>query len=115
MMRSNNYKIFFVGTPLHDDSLLANLMDDSDWCPIKFPIVDEDGNPAWHDRFSKEWVDREMTKFRKQGMGKAFFQEYMLEVVDDDDAVFKKDNFTYYEQGDIAKFLPQMNVFTSVD
>jgi len=110
-----NYKIFFVGTPLHDDSLLANLMADSDWCPVKFPIMDDDENPAWASRFNKEWIDKEMNIFRKQGMGKAFFQEYMLEVVDDDDAVFKKDNFTYYEQGDLAKFLPQMNVFTSVD
>lgn len=111
----NNYKIFFVGTPLHDDSLLANLMNDSDWCPVKFPIMDEDENPAWSDRFSKEWIDREMSKFRKQGMGKAFFQEYMLQVIDDDDAVFKKDMFTYYDVGDIAKHLPSMNVFTSVD
>jgi len=111
----NNYKIFFVGTPLHDDSLLANLMADSDWCPVKFPIQDEDGNPAWSDRFSKEWIDKEMASFRKQGMGKAFFQEYMLQVIDDDDAVFKKDNFTYYNDGDMQKFLPQMNVFTSVD
>jgi predicted phage terminase large subunit-like protein len=111
----NNYKIFFVGTPLHDDSLLANLMSDSTWCPIKFPIMDANENPAWEDRFSKAWIDKEMNKFRKQGMGKAFFQEYMLQVVDDDDAVFKKDMFTYYEQGDIAKFLPQMNVFMSVD
>ena len=111
----NNYKIFFVGTPLHDDSLLANLMADSDWCPVKFPIMDENGNPAWEDRFSKAWIDTEMNRFRKQGMGKAFFQEYMLEVVDDDDAVFKKENFTYYERGDIAKHLANMNVFTSVD
>ena len=111
----NNYKIFFVGTPLHDDSLLANLMTDSDWCPVKFPIMDKDGNAAWHDRFPRTWIDKEMAKFRKQGMGKAFYQEYMLEVVDDDDAVFAKDNFTYYEAGDIAKFLPQMNVFTSID
>jgi len=111
----NNYKIFFVGTPLHDDSLLANLMADDSWCPVKFPIMDEDGNPAWSNRFSKEWIDNEMSEFRKQGMGKAFYQEYMLQVVDDDDAVFSKDNFTYYEQGDIAKHLPSMNVFTSVD
>jgi len=111
----NNYKIFFVGTPLHDDSLLANLMSDEDWCPIKFPIKDKDNNPAWQDRFSTKWIDREMAKFRKQGMGKAFYQEYMLQVVDDDDAVFKKDMFTYYDDGDIAKHLPSMNVFTSVD
>ena len=111
----NNYKIFFVGTPLHDDSLLANLMADSSWCPIKFPIMDEDENPAWNDRFSKEWIDNEMAFFRKQGMGKAFYQEYMLQVVDDDDAVFKKDMFTYYDSGDIAKHLHGMNVFTSVD
>ncbi len=111
----NNYKIFFVGTPLHDDSLLANLMSDSDWNPVKFPIQDENGNPAWEDRFSKAWIDKEMERFRKQGMGKAFFQEYMLEVVDDDDAVFSKDNFTYYEAGDIQKHLSSMNVFTSVD
>ena len=111
----NNYKIFFVGTPLHDDSLLANLMSDSDWCPIKFPIMDDDGNAAWHDRFPKKWIDKEMAKFRKQGMGKAFYQEYMLQVVDDEDAVFSKDNFTYFDIGDMTKFLPQMNVFTSVD
>ena len=108
-------KIFFVGTPLHDDSLLANLMADSEWCPIKFPIMDDNGNPAWSDRFSRRWIDKEMTSFRKQGMGKAFYQEYMLQVVDDDDAVFKKDNFSYFDLGDIVKFLPQMNVFTSVD
>ena len=111
----NNYKIFFVGTPLHDDSLLANLMNDSSWCPIKFPIMDENNVPAWNDRFSREWIDREMEKFRKQAMGKAFFQEYMLQVVDDDDSIFKKDSFTYYDIGDMKKFLPQMNVFTSVD
>lgn len=111
----NFYKIFFVGTPLHDDSLLANLMNDSSWCPVKFPIMDENDVPAWNDRFSKTWITTEMEKFRRQGMGKAFYQEYMLQVVDDEDAVFKKENFTYYEQGDIAKFLPTMNVFTSVD
>lgn len=111
----NRYKLFYVGTPLHDDSLLANLMNDSTWCPIKFPIQDSEGNPAWSDRFSKKWIDDEMAKFRRQGMGKAFFQEYMLEVIDDDDAVFKKDNFHYYDRGDMAKHLPSMNVFTSVD
>jgi len=111
----NYYKIFFVGTPLHDDSLLANLMNDSTWCPIKFPIMDEDNNPAWNDRFSREWIDKEMDKFRRQNMGKAFFQEYMLQVVDDDDAVFSKDMLTYYDAGDIAKHLYGMNVFTAVD
>lgn len=111
----NNYKVFFVGTPLHDDSLLANLMNDSSWCPIKFPIMDSKDNPAWKDRFSKAWIDREMEKFRKQSMGKAFFQEYMLQVVDDDDAIFQKDYFTYYDSGDIAKHIGSMNVFTSVD
>ena len=111
----NNYKIFFVGTPLHDDSLLANLMSDDDWCPVKFPIEDEDGTPAWSDRFSKEWIDKEREKFRKQGMGKAFYQEYMLQVVDDDDAVFSREDFSYFNIGDIAKFLDTFNVFTSVD
>jgi predicted phage terminase large subunit-like protein len=111
----NNYKIFYVGTPLHDDSLLANLMNDETWCPVKFPIQDEWGNPAWASRFSKKWIDTEMAKFRKQGMGKAFFQEYMLQVLDDDDAIFKKDMFTYYDKGDMGKFIHQMNVFTSVD
>ena len=111
----NFYKIFYVGTPLHDDSLLANLMNDSSWCPVKFPIMDENDTPAWNDRFSKEWIDTEMEKFRRQGMGKAFFQEYMLQVVDDDDAVFKRDMFTYYDKGDIARHLSSMNVFTAVD
>ena len=109
------YKIFFVGTPLHDDSLLANLMNDESWCPIKFPIMDDEGNPAWADRFSREWIDNEMESFRKQGMGKAFFQEYMLQVIDDEDSIFKKDMFTYYDDGDIIRHLPSMNVFMAVD
>lgn len=107
-------KIFFAGTPLHADSLLENLRNDERWSIAEFPIEDKEGKPLWGDRFSKKWIEEKKSEMKSQRMLTSFYQEYMLQIVSDEDQIFRPeyikyvpkaelpDDLEYYITGDLA-------------
>lgn len=94
-------KIFFAGTPLHSDSLLENLRGDEQWNIAEFPIEDKDGKPLWADRFTNKWIANKKKEMKAQRMLTSFYQEYMLQIMSDEDQIFKPTYFKYTSLADL--------------
>lgn len=98
-------KIFYAGTPLHSDSLLENLRSDDRWSKAEFPIEDKNGNPLWEDRFTKKWIEDKKSEMKAQRMLTSFYQEYMLQIMSDEDQIFKPEYIKYTSLADIPEDL----------
>ena len=96
-----NTQLIFIGTPLHNDSILMRLekiFQDGDPKNIfrKFPIVDENNLPLWPGKFkTQKDIDDEKTKCFNE---LAWQREYLLRIVDNDYQIIKREHIHYYEK-----------------
>lgn len=82
--------LVLIGTLLHNDSLLARqrklILEKGIGILKEFPIVDEDGEPLWWQRFTKKDIEKMKVK-----SGTRFFQrEYLLKLVPEEGQVISK-------------------------
>ena len=98
-------RIFFIGTPLHQDSLLENLRKDRTWSKIEIPIIDDEGHSVWQDRFPLGEIDNIKQSYKEQGLITSFYQEYLLKIISTEDAVFKSEYFRYASFSNLPKDL----------
>jgi phage terminase large subunit-like protein len=93
-------QLVFIGTPLHNDSVLIRLKDILLKDPIKsafrqYPIVDGNGLPLWRGKFpSQELVDNEKSKCFNELLWR---REYLLEIVESDEQIIKRADIQYYD------------------
>jgi predicted phage terminase large subunit-like protein len=98
-----NWKIVIMGTLLHEDSLLANLMSDPNWIHLNIELCDDNYNSLWPEFISSEELHKLADSYRSQGLLDVFFREYRNLPISTEDATFKIDYFKYYEES------PEMN------
>ncbi len=112
---SSTGRIFVIGTVLHEDSLLNNLLDNppEGFRGLKYGILNDEGKPTWEERFPKEWVEQRMRDYRSQGLIDVFYREYMNIAVSPDTQIFRREYFRYYKPGELDT--KDYNVFTTVD
>lgn len=105
--------IRIVGTILHEDSLLNNLMP-SEWdkhtviTPLKIyntnkratwkafkyrAHTDDFSSILWPQRYDAEWFIHERADFLDRGLSDVYSQEYLNEPIDESVAYFKKNEF----------------------
>lgn len=101
-----------VGTILHEDSLLNNLMPKEfdkwtkrtplktwsekpgPWLSVKYKAHDESFRYIlWEKRYSKEWFLEKKQDYTEQGLPDVYSQEFLNEPIDDSVAFFKKNDF----------------------
>lgn len=112
---SKNGQIRVVGTILHLDSLLENLLNDSEWITKRYRAHNEDFSEIlWPERFPKEELERIRRSYRNQGIPEKYSQEYLNFPVDVQNALFRKEDLLpmreedhnksliYYAAGDLA-------------
>ncbi len=87
-------KIVIIGTILHFDSLLKNLIDSHKG--IIFKAIKNNGQSLWPERFSLETLK----KIKNNIGNEAFEQEYMNNPVDEDNQDFKLDEMYFYKKID---------------
>ena len=97
----DDWKIVVIGTILHEDALLANLLKDETWCRIRLSLCDDDLKSNWPEFMSDEKVVELFESYRAQGQADTFAREYQNKPISNIDAVFKSDYFRYYEPSDI--------------
>jgi len=97
-----NWKIVVIGTLLHEDSLLANLLEDKNWNPIILSLCDDDYNSNWPDFMSNEDVRKLADSYRKQGMLDVFYREYRNIAISTEDAVFMAKYFQYHNEAELS-------------
>ncbi len=93
---SKDAKVFVIGTILHYDSLLNELIEKGQelgWFAKKYKAVKEDGTPL-HPYL---WTVEELEKKRQEIGSYAFASEYLNNPLTEEDAIFKESWFKYYD------------------
>ena len=95
---TKNYKIVLIGTILHEDGLLANLLDNPDWYSVRLELCDDNYKSNWPEFMSDEEVSKLVESYRAQGMLDSFYREYRNLPIATEDATFKQEYFKYYDE-----------------
>ena len=95
------------GTPVHYDSYINNLLTSHDkakknnenfaWNVITYKAVTEDGNALWSSFFGKKKLEEKKKFYQDSGQPQKYFQEYMMEVMSDEDAVWTREHISYWD------------------
>jgi predicted phage terminase large subunit-like protein len=130
---SMNGVVRIVGTILHEDSLLNNLMPkeyDKDvvisplkisrngkirrpWHSIKYRAHTDDFDEIlWPEKYTAEWFLAERQDFIDQGIPDVYSQEYLNEPIDETVAYFKRADFKPMSQEDKKN---RMHIYITVD
>jgi hypothetical protein len=126
------------GTPVHFDSFINNILvnydrsqaegQDFSWKVITYKALQAGGTPLWPSWFGHEEMERKKKFYTDSGQPQKFYQEYMMEVQNEEDAIFTRSHIKYWEgdfihddetgvsfihtrEGDVKP----VNVFTGVD
>lgn len=94
---SQNWRIVVVGTVLHEDSLLSNLLDPDqfkDWTKLRFELCDDDCRSNWPEYLNDTQCQALHDEYDAAGMLDAFFREHRNIPVPTVDPVFS--NIQYY-------------------
>ncbi len=106
-----DWRIFYLGTVLHADSLLEELFEDPSWEGITLPLCDEKFNSNFPNYIPTEDivdVDGKVTQgtkslaqeYRDKGRIDTFFMEYMCEPQSSEDALFQESMFKSWGSDD---------------
>jgi predicted phage terminase large subunit-like protein len=120
--KSVNGKIRVVGTILHEDSLLNNLMPKawdqytfsnqlktwstrmSAWHSVKYRAHSDDFSAIlWESRYSQQWFEAKKADFFARGLADVYSQEYLNEPIDDSVAYFRKSDMENMQDSDRAR------------
>lgn len=120
--KSVNGIIRIVGTILHEDSLLNNLMPKQfdrwtrktelktwseklgPWLSVKYKAHNDNFSAIlWPQRYSKDWFEARRTDFFERGIPDVYSQEFLNEPIDDSVAFFKRSDFKAMDKDDRNK------------
>lgn len=107
---SRNWKIVFLGTLLHEDSLLANLLEDPNWNPVRLELFDDQYKSQWPEYMNDEQILSLVDEYRSQGMLDSLYREYRNLSISTEDATFMQRYFKYYEEVELANMAGLENV-----
>lgn len=95
---STNYRFIVIGTVLHEDSLLMNLLDDNSgrWRKLRLELCDSEFVSNWPEQQSNESIWEMYQLYKAQGQTDSFFREYRNICMNPENAPFQRDDFRYY-------------------
>ncbi len=95
------------GTPVHFDSFINNILvnydransagEDFSWRVITYKALQENGTPLWPSWFGHKEMERKKKFYTDSGQPQKFYQEYMMEVQSEEDAIFTREHIKYWE------------------
>ncbi len=95
-----DWKIIVIGTLLHEDSLLANLLEDPAWYHAHLSICDDNFKSNWPDFMSDEDLKKLVEQYRRMGLLDSFYREYMGVPIAKESAKFQQTMFKNYDETD---------------
>lgn len=100
----NDWRVIYIDTLKHEDSLLQTLIDASDWDSIVLSMCDTNYKSLAPSYMSDEEIKAEVESHREKGMLDVFYMEYMNLPTASEDATFKQEYFHQYNETD-AEFV----------
>lgn len=97
----HDWKIIMIGTVLHEDSLLVNLLEDPDWHSVQLSICDDNYHSNWPDFITDAQIMKLRDAHERRGQLDLFYREYRNIPVATEDATFKSSYFKYYKESEL--------------
>lgn len=91
-----NWKIVYIDTLKHEDSVLQKLLDSSEWKSIRLEACDDNFEPTDANFMSKEQIEEEWNNHVDAGQTDVFFRELRNLPISTKDSAFQKGYFHYY-------------------
>jgi hypothetical protein len=110
---SPSWKIVYIDTLKHEDSLLADLMADPTWHHIDIDLCDDALHSNWPEFISDQGIKDLYESFRVQGLLDVFAREYRGQPIAKEAATFKDSYFHYYLESD-KHFTDQRGVLDNI-
>lgn len=115
------HKVFYIGTPLSDQDLLAKLKNSGSYnvirfplCP-KFPVDEADFESIWPERFTYAYTLKMYNQFISTGKSRSFYTEYMLELTDLTALIVDPDHIKWFDPSLIIKNKHKYNFYIATD
>tara|TARA_R110000824_G_scaffold77767_4_gene196589 strand:- start:10912 stop:12438 length:1527 start_codon:yes stop_codon:yes gene_type:complete len=108
-----NWKIIYIDTVKHEDSLIQELIDADDWTSIRLSICDDKYQTLADDFMPQEELDQELKQHRDRKLMDVFAMEFMSIPVSRETASFKSEYFKYYNETD-KKFTDRRQMIENV-
>lgn len=99
-MYTNDWRIVYIDTVKHEDSLLNELLEASDWKSVRLSICDHELKSLAPNYMSDEEIKEEYESLKEKGQLDVFSMELMNESINAETAAFKPEYFKYYEETD---------------
>lgn len=91
-------QVILVGTILHQDSLLNNVLTKyKEFITKKYAALKEDDTPLWPERFTVDSLHKIRDAFISRGQLPQFYMEYMNDPTPEGAAVFHFEDFQFYD------------------
>lgn len=94
----DDWRVIYIDTLKHEDSLLQTLIDASDWESLVLSICDTNYESLAPSYITTEEIKKEVEAHREKGMLDVFYMEYMNMPTAGEDASFQSKYFKYYEE-----------------
>ena len=94
--KAQTWKIVYIDTLKHEDSVLQKLLDSSEWKSVRLEACDDDFNPTAPDFMSKADIEKEWDQHVEAGQTDIFFRELRNLPISTKDSAFRTEYFHYY-------------------
>ena len=95
------------GTPVHYDSFINNLINNYNkskkdgkkfsWRVITYKALLDETTPLWESFFPISKIREKKKFYEDSGQPQKFFQEYMMEVMSEEDAIWRREHIRYWD------------------
>lgn len=109
---SKTWKIIYIDTLKHEDSVLQKLLDSDEWASIRLEACDDDFKSTAPDFMSDADVLKEWKDHQASGQTDTFFRELRNLPISTKDAAFRNEYFHYYNiPNDVGKGENDLDLF----
>lgn len=100
-LSSKDWRIIVIGTILHEDSLLMNLLDDTlypEWTSMRFELCDENLKSNWPEHLSDADMRKIYEEYKRKGLLDVFYREFRNIPIAIEERGFKPEYFVNYKE-----------------
>lgn len=132
--RTSKTRVIVIGTILHEDALLANLLDEGsitdedellddslkllkqreEFTTVRLEACDDEFNSVWPEYLTSEELRYKAAVYERRGLLDVFYREWRNIVIAKDSATFQKSMFRYYDEDDKDFKLSLRNIETII-
>jgi len=100
---NNDWRFIYIDTLKHEDALLQELIDSSDWESITLSVCNDKYESLAPSYITTEELKEEVETHKEKGILDIFYMEYMNLPIATEDASFKQGYFKYYNEPELDK------------